>query len=260
MSQTHNEDICYNPSKILLVKFLSENISKSLLFKKREFQEFLYRIYIDNINVAKKHPSYIIRNIEKYGVSDLEDIVNDTFDSWCRDAKNSVIKVGQQSFTVNIQVEDVLDITKNLSRLSVMLYKKVYGENIPSICFDLPELDDHNIQLFGRGIFRNRVLEDMQYCPICEDIDSANLVAVHIMEIGMGITQEEMLDKANGLIFCCKHAQDYLDNKFYFDELGFVHNISSDDIEEGMHLSFAIRSTKRKRYLRNRYEQKKRYK
>lgn len=256
MNQTYNEDICYNPSKLLLVRFISENVCRTLLYKKREFQEYLYRIYIDNPTIAKKHPSYIVRNIEKYGVSDLVDLVEDTLESWCRDAKNSIIIVGQSNFAVQVQAEDAEDIAKNLTRLSMMLYRKVYGESIPGIRKDIPEDDDHDINIFGKGIFRNRVLEDMQYCPICEDINTQNLVAVHIVENCMGTSQEDKANKANGLIFCRKHAIDYIERKFEFNELGFVCNISSEDIEEGMHLSFAIRSSERKEYLKRRIEYK----
>ena len=254
MSQTYNEDICYNPSKLLLVKFLSENVCKSLLYKKREFQEYLYRVYIDNPSIAQRHPSYIVRNIEKYGVVDLLDLVDDTLESWCRDAKNATIKVGQSNFAIQVQSNDVEDIAKNLSRLSSMLYKKVYGENIPVISSDIPDENDQDMDSFGKGIFRNRVLEDIQYCPICEDINSENLVVVHIVENNMGVSNEEKMNKSNGLIFCRKHAQDYLENRFYFDELGFVHNVASDDVEEGMHLSFSIRTKDRKMFLKKRLE------
>lgn len=257
MSQTYNEDICYNPSKIFLIKFLSEKMEKDVIFKIKDFQRYLYRLYIDNPDISSKHPSYIIRRIERYGITDLNSHVVDTFESWCRDAKNSVLVYNEHSFGLQIDKDEIEDTVKNLNRIAPMLYRKIYNATIPNIK-DLKEavigIDDKNIELFGKGLFRNRVLEDIQYCPICEEIDTDDLVAVHIVDRDMGADEDDLMNRMNGMIFCRKHAKDFIGCKFYFDELGFVHNNGADDIENGMHLSFAVRSSQRKNYLARRFE------
>lgn len=256
MSQNFNEDICFNPSKLLLLQFMTKGGTIQQTYKRIEFQEYLYRVYIDNPEISSKHPNYIIRHLGTYGVKDLDEHVSDIFESWERDAKNGVLRSGEHYFMIQVSLEDAIDIAQNTSRLTKMLYKKMFGGTIPDVhsMSEIIELDDHNIDVFGQSLFRNRVFEDMQYCPICEEINMTKLYCVHIFEKRMGAKDEELIDKANGLIFCKSHAEDFINNEFSIDELGFVKGCSGYDIESGMHLSFSIRNSTRKYYLKKRNE------
>ena len=225
------------------------------VYKIRHFQEYLYEIYIDNPEVAAKHPSYIVRNIQMYGAVDFYDMVKDTIESWDRDSKNHILSYNENHIKINIDKADYMNTETVTKRLSELLYKRYFGGSCPELA-DLNCIlyqDDHNMEVFGKGKFRDRVLEDMQYCILCEEINSKELVAVHILEKKMGASDAELTDKNNGLIFCKKHAEQYINKKFYFDELGFARNICSRDLVEGMHLSFAIRNQERKKYLLRRY-------
>lgn len=255
MSQTFHEDICFNPSKLFLLQFLMLSNSVEKKYMVKDFQRYLYRIYSDNPDVAIKHPSYIIRNIQKYGVSDLCDLATDTLDSWKRDAQNSVLHSNEKAIVLDIDLQDIEDTVLSTKRLCKMLFKKLYKcipPEVDDIKGEVITQDDHDIQRFGQGPFRRRVLEDMQYCPICEEIATEKLVCVHIYEKTQGASTAELCDKDNGLIFCIEHAKQFFDRKFVIDELGFIKNIDSKDVEEGAHLSFAIRSGKRKEYLQKR--------
>lgn len=255
MSQTYNEDICFNPSKLFLMQYISENGTIADRYKIHDFQRYLYRIYSDNPDVAAKHPSYIIRKIHTYGVNDLEEMAVDTINMWIRDAKNGVLKCGSKYFALNINYEEAEEVAQNTKRFAVMMYQRKFGGKIPNISSDWDNEEisqDHNLDVFGKGKFLRRVLEDIQYCPICEQIGEENLYCTHIFEKDMGASTEELQDQNNGLVFCKTHAQEYIDNRFFFDEMGFAKDIDSSDIEAGMHLSFSIRSSKRKDYLRKR--------
>lgn len=257
MSQKHYEDLCFNPSKLFLMQYLANSNPITSVHKIRDFQVFLYRIYADNPEIAKKHPSYIVRNLGKYGIKDLEELVNDTLDSWVRDAKNGVLIKGADSFAVQVDIADSDDVTKNTYRLCKMLYKKLYSGNLPEIQDsdkEIINLNDEDIATFGNSAYKKRVLEDYQYCPICEELDTEKLYCVHILSKKHGATENELCDKANGLLFCKKHAEQYIQEKFYFDELGFAHNIDESDVEIGMHLSFSIRTPARKKYLMKKHE------
>lgn len=255
MSQTYNEDICFNPSKLFLMQYISENGTIAERYKIHDFQRYLYRIYSDNPEVASKHPSYIIRKIHTYGVNDLEEMAIDTISMWIRDAKNGVLKCGSKFFALGIKREEAVDIAQNTKRFATMMYQRKFGGEIPNISSDWDDEElflDHNLEVFGKGKFLRRVLEDIQYCPICEQIGEENIYCAHIFEKGMGATLEELQDQNNGLVFCKTHAQQYIDNKFFFDEMGFAKDIKGSDVEVGMHLSFSIRNSDRKKYLARR--------
>ena len=257
MSQKYHEDICFNPSKIFLMSFLvADGVIKDF-YKVRDFQEHLYRIYIDNPEVSSKHPSYLIRNISTYGVKDIEEHTLDTLESWCRDSKNSILKQNTKYIRLEVDLTDMEDIVKNTNRFSKMMYKRLFRGDKPeirNIASNILKLDDQNIEEFGRCLYKNRVLEDLQYCPVCEEINVDKLYVVHLFEKRMGASEEQLVDKANGLVFCECHARQFISNGFYYDELGFVHDNGNSDVEPGMHLSFSIRSIQRKEYLKKRYQ------
>ena len=252
MCQTYNEDVCFNPSKLLLLQFIARTGHIKDYYLIHDFQRYLYRVYSDNPDVAIKHPSYVVRKIHTYGVSDLEDLAFDTLNLWKRDSKNGILKYGKRKFVLDVDLNDEQDIASNTSRFAKMMYQRKFKGVIPEVndSWDIDELqNDHNLDGFGKGRFLNRVLEDIQYCPICEQIGEKNLYAVHIFEYEMGASEEQLTDHNNGLLFCKKHAMQYLDNKFYFDEFGFAHNIDNSDVEQGMHLSFSVRNLERKKYI-----------
>ena len=252
MSQTYNEEICFNPSKLFLLQHISKNGTINDKYKIYDFQRYLYRIYSDNPEVAARHPSYIIRKINTYGVKDLEEMAIDTLKMWIRDAKNGVLKCSSKFFWLDIEQDKSEEIAQNTMHFATIMYQKKFGGKIPDISLDWDENElyqDHDLDNFGKGKFLRRVLEDIQYCPICEQIGQDNLYCIHIFEKNMGAELEELEDKNNGLVFCKKHAQQYIDNKFYFDEMGFAKNICDSDVEPGMHLSFVVRNTKRKKYF-----------
>ena len=252
MSQTYNEDICFNPSKLFLLQYMSQNGTIADRYKISDFQRYLYRIYSDNPEVAGKHPSYIIRKIHTYGVNDLEEMAVDTLSMWVRDAKNGVLKCGSKFFALDIKRDEAEEIAQNTMRFAAMMYQRKFGGKLPDISLDWNKEElcqDHNLDAFGKGKFLHRVLEDIQYCPICEQIGEGNLYCTHIFEKDMGASADELQDQNNGLVFCKKHAQQYIDNRFYFDEMGFAKDIDASDVEAGMHLSFSVRNSGRKNYI-----------
>lgn len=259
MKQTFNEDICFNPTKLLILDFISYNNEIKSAYSLKELIEYVYEVYIDNPKIAEQHPSYMIRKIETYGVNDIRIVVEDALGAWIRDAINDILSFSDNYLYLKLDENDRDDIGKNTQRLCKMLYKKHFKGDIPrprDLLTEIVGLDDKNIELFGKSIYRNRVLEDMQYCPICENTEIENLVVVHILNDSMGADETERTDKNNGLIFCKKHADAYNNREIEFNELGFVSKDEVDDVEFGMHLSFAIRNKNRKYYLKKRQELK----
>ena len=255
MSQSFHEDICFNPTKLIILCYLSKDGIIHENYKLIEMTEYVYQTYIDNKDIAEKHPSYMVRKIRTYGIKDLREHVKDSLISWSKDAKNQILHFNDSIVWLDLDLSDSVDIAKNTARLSRMLYKKIFMGTLPephSILNEVEVQDDHDLNTFGKGKFRDRVLEDMQYCPLCESIDINILYGVHIVDKAMGATPEELCDKNNGLLLCREHAEHYLNGKFHFDERGFAHEVECCGIEKGMHLSFSIRSAERKQYFKRR--------
>lgn len=256
MKQTFNEEICFNPTKLIILDYISNNDSLKTVYLLKDIIEYVFETYIDNPDIAEQHPSYIVRKIGTYGIKDINDIVKDALTSWERDATNNILSFSDNYLYLNMDEKEFEEVGKNTQLLCKMLYKKHFKDDIPKPKVLLPEItdmDDKEIEIFGKSLYRNRVLEDIQYCPICEETDINKLVVVHIVNKSMGADQDEILDKNNGLIFCKKHAMAYNQNKIEFNELGFVSKDEVDDVEFGMHLSFAIRNKKRKEFLKKRW-------
>lgn len=260
MKQTFNEDICFNPTKLIILDYLSKEDSVKSNYKIKDIAKYVYEVYIDNPDISNLHPSYVIRKLGTYGLNDVIGIIEDALESWTRDAINNVLSYSNNYVFLEIDENDKDDIGRNTQRLCKMLYKKYFGGVVPkpmNIYEEITGMDDKDIEVFGKSVFRNRVFEDMQYCPICEEIETENLVAVHIVDSSMEINQEEFVDKYNGLLFCKKHAMEYISHKFEFNDLGFVCGGDLASTEHGMHLSFEVRKGDRKKYLTRRLEYKK---
>ena len=148
-------------------------------------------------------------------------------------------------------IDDELEMGKYTHQIITMFSKKYFGVEIKSpIKLDVNLCrEDDNLQIFGKSIYRNRVFEDMQYCPLCEEVDTEQLQVVHIVPARYCLSDEEIFDKNNGLIMCREHAIDYLQGKFHFLENGFVKNINSDIVSEKMHLAISVKTRKRREFL-----------
>ena len=254
MKQKFNEDICFNPTKLIILDYLSSGNAIHCTYKMKNIEEYVYEVFIDNPQIAKLHPSYIIRKLGTYGLGDIKGIVNDTLESWVRDAENGILTFTESYIYLDLDENDGEDIAKNTQKLCKMLYRKYFSGEIPKKenIFSIIGTDDKDIEEFGKSVFRNRVFEDMQYCPICEEVKNENLVAVHIVDKSMGINDDEFVDKNNGLLFCKKHASAFVNHQIEFNELGFVTKLEENSNGKGLHLSFAIRNAKRKKYLQRR--------
>lgn len=234
---------------IMVYALLERNLPKQVC--KVEIVEFIYRVYIENQELSEKHPDIRIRNIKRYGIYDIKYILDKALKEWMNNSKNKSLLYDDRYIYLAFDSEEkIIDKTKKIVN---MLAKKY------SPCpFDMPKIlnpedakDDTDLLRFGKGPFRNRVFEDMQYCPLCEEIDIDNLYAVHILPSEY-CNSDELIDKNNGLILCEDHAKEYIKGNFYFDERGFVKNNDSNLIVSGMHLSLAIKTKKRLLYIKKR--------
>lgn len=244
-------------TRIILLYALTSSNEIQPVYKKRNILEYIYRTYSDNSQLASVNPNAKIRNIKRYGLSDIKGILEQALDEWKTYAQNQILFSDDRYIYISIEENnDNKALAKYTLQVTKMLQKKYF-----SMIFDTPhqlDLDvckkDSDIEKFGKSLYRNRVFEDIQYCPLCEETNIENLVAVHILPAEYCQLDEEIVDKNNGLIMCREHANDYLQKKFVFKENGFVENIGSQIVDNYMHLSLEVKNKKRRTYIKRTYE------
>ncbi|MDD3138808.1 MAG: hypothetical protein PHX08_07535 [Lachnospiraceae bacterium] len=250
MSQKFTNGTFVNPTRlIMLTAFLrGETISNRYL--RSEVLEFVYRTYIDNLEIARRNSNLMVRNIGKYGLSDISGVLDEALYDWKSDAVNSVLGYDSKWIYLDIDPENLNLVTASTSVLK-MLYSKYFKISIlePKELMEDDISNDMDLNMFGKGLFRNRVLEDMQYCPLCEETNLDNLFAVHIIPNNLCDSIEERKDKANGILLCREHAEAYISKQFVFSAMGFVEDVKTDKVNTKMHLSFAVKTQKRKKML-----------
>jgi len=240
-------------TKLLIVFYLCQNPNNELVWTIQDLANYIFDFYIDNEDISQINTNSIIRNIKKYGVEDVKPIIETAILEWKDDAKNQVLKTEFNSIILELDsVSDLFFVrTKQVAN---MIYKKALKKdfNYNNSIDEVKNIDNKNLELFGKSRFKNRLKRTMQYCVICDETKDDNLFAVHIDQCDH--CDSSYIDVDNGIIMCKDHAQDYLDGKFYFNENGFVINRSSNIVDERMHLSFAIKNPRRKKYIADAYK------
>lgn len=242
-----------NPIRLIMVTYLMNNANFTKTSKKSTL-EYIYRTLIDNQEIAKRNPNVIVRNINNYGLFDISGCLDDALNDWCADAKNNILSYDNNWIYLDIDPEDET-IRKNSIQVLQMLYKKYFKISLlePVVIKEADVENDTDIMIFGKGVFKRRVLEDIQYCPLCEEIHQNNLYAVHILPDRYCNSLQEKVDKANGILLCLDHAEAYINKEFYFNENGVVCESKTKLVNKKMHMSFAILNKDRRKYLKRYY-------
>lgn len=233
----------YNPTRIVILFSIIDIGACDNKIKKEDVVEYIYRYYIVNSEIAKHNPNLSIRVIPKYGINDFLEILDQELTDWDSNSKNHILKYDSNYIYINFDIDELAK--NNIKIIGNMLMEKYFNKK-----FEYPfSLDDDEIKAdeqllpFGKSNYFYVALEDMQYCPLCENTLIDDLYVVHILPSKYCST-EGMSDKNNSIILCKNHAEDYVNKKFYFNARGFVQNISSEIVNEKMHLEIGIRRKK----------------
>ena len=248
MGQRFTSGTFIDPTRLILATYIIQDPIKNVVLKK-DVLEFIYRTYIDNEDIAKRNPNVMIRNISNYGVYDISNVLEDALIDWKNDSTNGVLSSDNKYIYFDIEIDK--SIKSASEKVIKMLYKKYFKSELlmPDEVNDLDIGNDENLILFGKGIYKRRVLEDMQYCPLCEETQQDNLYAVHILPNRYNDDLESRKDKNNGLLMCEEHAKAYLNEEFYFNESGFIEYTKTELVNKKMHLSLSINNKKRKKFI-----------
>lgn len=237
-----------NPSRFFLIAALLQENKLKRIYSKREIETVIYRYYADNPSLASRHPRVEIRNIIKYGISIIKEELCAALEIWQKEASKNFL-IGDLN-NIYIDIDDTMDYSADIDYLWMVLdelFKKTYHIKFP--CIPPIEGIDTDITIFGKGIYRNHLMEEMQYCVCCDEYDSNKLTAIHIVPDDITKNKNDRESIANGLLMCNEHAQEYLHKRFYFNDNGKIINLSSSLVHSNMRLGRGLLTEKRKHYL-----------
>ncbi len=237
-----------NPTRFFILHYIASNETLRAKYSLLEIFYYVYCLYSDNPEIAHRHPNIEIRNILKYGSTPIKQEVIQAIKNWIDDSSRSVILLEGNNLIINM---DETNYSDDLSYLKIVIeqhFKNTYHVNFPKFMpITGSDLDIHS---FGKGPYRNRVLYDMQYCVCCDEYRLDKLSAVHILNDNESPLKESREDRNNGVILCDIHAEEYLHNRFKFNEKGKIINISSSFIQRHMRISDKLLNSKRLEYFK----------
>ena len=250
MIQKYPADIYCDPTKLFLIlSFVKDN---SILEKVSIFEvcESVYRYYLFNKQVRINNINPVIRNIEKYGIEDIENHIKLSIMQFIKEQKYDSIAFDSNyvySFMDN-RDEKSTQLTIKMIHMLFEKYYKIKLENIPSLEF-IKYMDDSNKNIFGNSLLKQFVLEDIQYCPLSEETDVNKLFVAHIIKSNETEDLNILTDKNNAILLESQLWEDYVNNKFYINEFGKVINICSTLVNNKMRLPMKFLN-KRKKYFK----------
>ena len=238
-------------SRLIMLRAFTEEEKICDIYRKARILEYMYRVYSDYPQTSIINPDARIRNIHRYGISDIKYILEKALEEWKGYAANDILLFDDRYIYLKDIGDDKKELGKVTRQVCDMLATKYFSIRLlePMQLDEYECAQDTNTETFGVSLFRNRVFEDIQYCPLCEEVQIDKLRAVHILPAKYCDSSDEFLDKNNGMIFCKEHAEEYLSGKFWFKESGFIKNNGSQIVSEQMHLSIRVKNKKRRKYI-----------
>lgn len=255
MAQKYQYDNYFDPTKLFIALSFIESGRIKQRYPIKEIAQYVYRYYIANLDIARHNFNIVVRNIEKYGVDDICSFVVSTVNQWIREQKYNSIAMNDTF--VFLKLDEYDDKAAMLTRTTCeALFQKYYKTKINRILdnSNCAELDDTNIDVFGKSNLRYLIFEDMQYCPLTETTNEKELYVVHILPKKESAEKFDLTNKDNLILLSKEMALEYIQELFYFDEFGRVVNNGSAIVSKKMRLSINLISEGRKVYIQKHFE------
>ena len=251
MIQNYQTDNFYDPTKLFIILGLIEDNSLKQRYSYYEIAQQVYRYYISNYQLAEHSINIVIRNLRRYGVEDIVPYVLEVVKQWIRESKYGSLRMTKDSLLLNVDSYDneAAELTETICNT---LFLKYYKKKIVPIddYKEIRNLDDHSAELFGKSGIKNLIFEDLQYCPLCENVIYDELYATHILFNEESNMSASIVDKNNLLLMCKEEFVDYSNKLFWFDEFGRVINNGSKIVNNRMRLSQKLLNKERKFYIK----------
>lgn len=259
MAQKYQYDNYFDPTKLFVALAFTESGELKQRYPIKEIAQYVYRYYIANLDIARHNFNIVVRNIEKYGVDDIYSFIVSTVNQWIKEQKYNSLSINDTFVFLNLDEYD--DKTVLLTRKTCeALFQKYYKTKLNKITdySYIAELDDSNLEIFGKSNIRYLIFEDMQYCPLTEITDEKELYVVHILPKIESAEKSDLINKDNLLLLSKEMALEYIQGLFYFDEFGRVVSNGSKIASRRMRLSISLITEGRKEYIQRHFENMKR--
>ena len=252
MKQSFSDSKGKNYTPLAFMLFLKKH---NFYFEKISIDEltsFVYRFYIDNLSFARQNSNLLIKNCSKYCRKDIRPYIYEQLYVWAKNG-NGVLYFDETSIYVN-------SVFNNLTPTEIIMLKTVfdgisqknfgakidYNDSIQGLFSEISINNltfEEYVKLINNSKFKGRAFECADYCVCCDDIDKANLQAIHID------FNRDLDNPNNSIILCREHARLYYENCFRFSSLGRIIIYKNDVfLDDRMHLSSALVKEK-KEYL-----------
>lgn len=228
-------------TKILILFYLIEYHKINCIVDIRDVSKYIYEFYIDNQNIAKYNPNSVIRNINKYNIEDIIQIVRIALYDWKNDFSDGCLSFNENELFV--QIDDINDRVYSTSlMIAKMLYKKatmkewIYSPELS----ELEEITSYDLDYLNKTRLKNRVLEDMDYCCCCDNMDDLYII---------NISEEIRLinNPYNYVTVCSEHYRLFKDGYYNFAKNGqIIINKEHPLINKNMHISQRIMKDRKK--------------
>lgn len=255
MSQNVDASIGQDYTRLALnFLFIKDDIFKNKIYLRR-IAEFIYRFYIDNANLAEVNPSPLIKNIKHYKPDDLYNYCYEQLLIWKKD-KKSLLSCNKEYAEISYEYEtDNNNEFKNKYKfVTKMMFIKFlkreiwYDDDIESKIDENFNINQY-LSYMKDSRERNRMFEEINYCPLCEETDEKSLNAIHIVEYNK-CGKDELVNKNNMLLLCDEHCKEYLENKFKFLNNGYIKILEPNlNLDKRMHLGIELLNSDRKKYI-----------
>lgn len=202
-------------SIVCFLHFLKDyKLYKQEKIPKSFFYTYLYRFYLDNEELRKKHFFKLINNIQKYKPNDFASYCDDILAYIAQKAK--IIKMDEESIGLIYWSNDISQNEEiTISRLIDMIVRKANTDTL-SYTDRLQNEDFTNFKT-SKKLF-NRVLEKINYCFICEESEVENLVVIKLNE-----KEEYTFNVDNYLLLCKEDAELYERKELVIKKNGYAY-------------------------------------
>ena len=228
-------------TKILILFYLIEYRKLNSVINIYDLSKYVYEFYIDNPDISKFNSNSVIRNICRYNIDDIIQVVKIAIYDWKNDFPNGCL-----SFIDNELITDVTDANERTYSNSMMIAKMLYKKatmNEWNYCPDLLELHDikiYNLEYLNKTRLKNRVLEDINYCCCCDKLENLNI-------INISDDKKFISNPKNYVTVCHEHYELFINGYYTFLENGKI-KIKKNHflINKNMHISQKIMSSRSK--------------
>jgi len=194
-------------------------------FSVSEFSTYVFRFYMDNTMFRELNPNKIIQKLFKYSPTDIYDYCSLQLDI-IRNTMPSLIKLDKSNHyfkTLENNITKEVFLSRFKLVINAMMIKYL---NMTNYWYTQElTLNEINLALEAQNLKNsrifNRALEIINYCFICDTIDTEQLEPVSLTPLEK-LNDSVKLNMFNYIVLCSNHAKNYNEGLIRINKLGYL--------------------------------------